>query len=141
MILVWIGELISERDRQRRIIDYICRYCERVAAVIRAALVSYDPSVILPIPPLLFGYFDYRWRGFVNQGERKIRFHIPSACAYNPCYGGASLICLYARQPSRRYPDNFRDLHLLFPQFFAQIISIFSVDASIGLMNWSPVFE
>ncbi len=135
MILVWIGELISEKKIGNGVsLIIFAGIVSGLPQAIRAALVSYDPSVIPSYTAfVVLAILIIAGVVFVNQGERKIPVSYSKRVRGNRVYGGASTYLPLRVNQAGVIPIIFAISILLFPQFFAQIISIFSVDASIRL--------
>ncbi|MEX2033153.1 MAG: preprotein translocase subunit SecY [Candidatus Colwellbacteria bacterium] len=130
MILVWLGELITEQKLGNGISLLIfAGIVASLPLVLRNAFLSYDPSnlptyisfVVLAL--VVIGAIV-----FFNEGERKVPVAYAKRIRGNKLYGGvASYLPLRVGQAGV-IPIIFAISLLLFPQFFAQIISAFSTD-------------
>lgn len=130
MILVWLGELITEQKLGNGISLLIfAGIVASLPLVLRNAFLSYDPSnlptyisfVVLAL--VVIGAIV-----FFNEGERKVPIAYAKRIRGNKLYGGvASYLPLRVGQAGV-IPIIFAISLLLFPQFFAQIISAFSTD-------------
>lgn len=130
MILVWLGELITEQKLGNGISLLIfAGIVSSLPIVLRNAFLSYDPSnlptyisfVVLAL--VVIGAIV-----FFNEGERKVPVSYAKRVRGNRIYGGvASYLPLRVGQAGV-IPIIFAISLLLFPQFFAQIISVFSTD-------------
>jgi preprotein translocase subunit SecY len=135
MILVWIGEIINEKKIGNGIsLIIFAGIVSSLPQAIRGAIVSYNPA-ILPsyIAFAILSILIIAGVVFVNQGERKIPVSYSKRVRGNRVYGGASTYLPLRVNQAGVIPIIFAISILLFPQFFAQIISIFSTDASIRL--------
>lgn len=135
MILVWIGELISEKKiGNGTSLIIFAGIVSGLPAMIRGALINYNPDV-LPTYAIFIILSIIIIAGvvFVNQGERKIPVSYSKRVRGNKMYGGASTYLPLRVNQAGVIPIIFAISILLFPQFFAQIISIFSLDLSLRL--------
>ena len=130
MVLVWLGELITEQKLGNGISLLIfAGIVASLPLVLRNAYLSYDPSnlptyisfVVLAL--VVIGAIV-----FFNEGERKVPVAYAKRIRGNKLYGGvASYLPLRVGQAGV-IPIIFAISLLLFPQFFAQVISAFSTD-------------
>lgn len=135
MILVWIGELITEKKiGNGTSLIIFAGIVSALPQAIRTAILSYDPAV-LPT------YFAFAVLAiviiggvvFVNQGERKIPVAYSKRVRGNKVYGGAMSYLPLRVNQAGVIPIIFAISILLFPQFFAQILSVVSTDLSLRL--------
>ncbi len=135
MILVWIGELISEKKIGNGVsLIIFAGIVSGLPNAVKNAIVAYDPSVLPSY--LAFAVLSILIVAgvvFVNQGERKIPVTYSKRVRGNKMYGGASTYLPLRVNQAGVIPIIFAISILLFPQFFAQIISVFSPDFSIRL--------
>lgn len=135
VILMWLGELITEQKigNGTSLIIFAGIVSELPKAV-RSAVAAYDPSM-LPT----FGVFAVlsilviAGVVFVNQGERKVPVSYSKRVRGNKVYGGAMSYLPLRVNQAGVIPIIFAISILLFPQFFAQIISVVSTDWSLRL--------
>ena len=130
MILVWLGELITEQKLGNGVSLLIfAGIVASLPLVLRNAYLSYDPAnlptyisfVVLAL--VVIGAIV-----FFNEGERKVPVSYAKRIRGNKLYGGvASYLPLRVGQAGV-IPIIFAISLLLFPQFFAQVISAFSTD-------------
>ena len=135
MILMWIGELISEYKIGNGIsLIIFSGIVSRIPVVIQQAFTSFDASTTPTyIGFTLLAIVIIAGVVFVNQGERKVPVSYSKRIRGTKMYGGsASYLPLRVNQAGV-IPIIFAISILLFPQFFAQIISVFSSDLSIKL--------
>jgi preprotein translocase subunit SecY len=142
LILMWIGELISEQ-----------KIGNGISLIIFAGIVSSLPQTIARAqltytPQMLTTYIVFAIMSilvvagvvFINEGERKIPVTYAKRVRGNKMYGGASSYLPLKVNQAGVIPIIFAISILLFPQFFAQIISIFSTSASIKLQGLVTAF-
>ncbi|PIR89349.1 MAG: preprotein translocase subunit SecY [Candidatus Harrisonbacteria bacterium CG10_big_fil_rev_8_21_14_0_10_40_38] len=141
-ILMWIGELISEY-----------KIGNGISLLIFAGIVSSLPSFISQIVtnPGQIDFATYIAFGllslliiagvvFVSQGERKIPISYSKRIRGNRMYGGSvSYLPLKVNQAGV-IPIIFAISILIFPQFIAQLVAIFSVSASNKVAGIMGVF-
>jgi preprotein translocase subunit SecY len=73
---------------------------------------------------------------FISEGERKIPVTYAKRVRGNKIFGGATSYLPLKVNQAGVIPIIFAISILLFPQFFAQIVSIFSVDLSVTLQGY-----
>ncbi len=142
MILMWLGELINEQ-----------KIGNGISLIIFAGIVSRIPQAIQNLfatyqPELLTTYVTFAVLSilvvagvvFISEGERKIMVTYAKRVRGNKMYGGATSYLPLKVNQAGVIPIIFAISILLFPQFFAQIISIFSKDFSIKLQGWISGF-
>lgn len=140
MILVWIGELITEQ-----------KIGNGISLIIFSGIVNGLPSIVLQL------YFDYQTGTmeidkiisfivigliviagvvFIQEGERKIPIAYAKQIRGTKMYGGASSYLPIKVNSAGVIPIIFAISILLFPQFIAQISGVFSKDLSLKLNEW-----
>ena len=135
MVLMWIGELITEQKLGNGTsLIIFAGIVSRLPTIVRTAVFSYDPATLPTyIAFVLLSVVIIGGVVFVNQGERKVPISYSKRIRGNRVYGGAvSYLPLRVNQAGV-IPIIFAISILLFPQFFAQIISIFSTSVSLKL--------
>jgi len=135
---MWIGELISEYKIGNGISLLIfAGIVSGIPTAIRTAIATYERN-LLPtyIAFLLLAVLIIAGVVFVNQGERKVPISYSKRVRGNKIYGGAMSYLPLRVNQAGVIPIIFAISLLLFPQFFAQIIAIFSQDASIRLFDF-----
>ncbi|MEK7554569.1 MAG: preprotein translocase subunit SecY [Patescibacteria group bacterium] len=132
MILMWIGELISEYKIGNGISLLIfAGIVSSIPNAVRGALASFDESLVPTyIAFLLLAVVIIAGVVFVSQGERKVPVTYSKRVRGNRMYGGATSYLPLKVNQAGVIPIIFAISILLFPQFLAQIIAIFSTSAS-----------
>lgn len=142
MILMWLGELISEFKIGNGIsLIIFAGIVSRIPDVLTQALASYDPTVIPTY--LAFAMLSIVIIAavvFVTQGERKIPISYAKRVRGNKVYGGVSSYLPMKVNQAGVIPIIFAISILLFPQFVAQISSIISPELSAKLTGWVTLF-
>ncbi len=138
MILVWLGELISEFKIGNGIsLIIFAGIVSGLPTAITQAFASYDPSVIPTyIAFAILSVIIVAAVVFVTQGERKIPVSYAKRVRGNKMYGGVSSYLPIKVNQAGVIPIIFAISILLFPQFLAQIISIFSTELSTVMTEW-----
>ncbi len=128
MLLVWIGEIISEYKIGNGIsIIIFSGIVARLPEAVTSSVASYTPSML----PTYIGYIVLSIAiiasvTHVNEGERKIPVSYAKQVRGNKLYGGvASYLPLKINQAGV-IPIIFAISLLLFPQFLAQVLGVFS---------------
>jgi len=135
VILMWIGELISEYKIGNGISLLIfAGIVSSIPGAVRQAFLTYDPSLAPTyIAFLILSIVIIAGVVFVNQGERKIPIAYSKRIRGNRMYGGSTSYLPLRVNQAGVIPIIFAISILLFPQFFAQMIAIFSQDFSLRL--------
>jgi len=136
--LMWLGELISEYKMGNGISLLIfAGIVSRIPRDIKLAFVSFTPAMIqsyavflIAAAAVIMGVV------FVNEGERKIPISYARRVRGNKLFGGVSSYLPLKVNQAGVIPIIFAISVLLFPQFIAQAVSIFSTDLSIKLNEW-----
>ncbi|MBI2591619.1 MAG: preprotein translocase subunit SecY [Candidatus Brennerbacteria bacterium] len=135
VLLMWIGEMIDEYKIGNGISMIIfAGIVSGLPSALRNIIFSYNPQDI----PTYIAYavltvIVVAGVVFINEGERKIPVSYAKRVRGNKLYGGASSYLPLKVNQAGVIPIIFAVSILLFPQFFAQTISIFSPDLSIKL--------
>ncbi len=135
MILVWLGELISEQKIGNGIsLIIFAGIVSSLPATIRQAIATYDPS-ILPtyITFAILAIVVIAGVVFIQEGERKIPVAYAKRVRGTKMYGGSSSYLPIKVNQAGVIPIIFAISILLFPQFFAQITAVFSQGLSLKL--------
>ncbi len=133
--LMWIGELITEYKIGNGIsLIIFAGIVSGVPAAVRSIFLSYDPA-LLPtyIAFLILSIIIIAGVVFVNQGERKIPVSYSKRIRGNRMYGGSMSYLPLRVNQAGVIPIIFAISILLFPQFLAQIVAVFSGDLSVKL--------
>ena len=141
VLLMWIGELISEYKIGNGVSLLIfAGIVSRIPQMFSAGALTYTPAelptylifIVLSIV-VIAGVV------FVNEGERKVPVSYAKQVRGNKMYCGVSTYLPLRVNQAGVIPIIFAISLLLFPQFFAQIISILSPDLSYrvnGIVNY-----
>ncbi len=142
MILVWLGELITEQKIGNGIsLIIFAGIVSGLPAMIYKAFQTYTPEtlptyiVFVVVAVLVVAGVVY-----INEGERKIPIAYAKRVRGMKMYGGATSYLPLKVNQAGVIPIIFAISILLFPQFFAQAVSIFSKDLSLKLNDWVNVF-
>ncbi|MBI2075144.1 MAG: preprotein translocase subunit SecY [Candidatus Harrisonbacteria bacterium] len=135
MILVWIGELITEKKiGNGTSLIIFAGIVSALPQAVRTAVLSYDPAMLPTyIAFAVLAVIIIAGVVYVNQGERKIPVAYSKRVRGNKVYGGAMSYLPLRVNQAGVIPIIFAISILLFPQFFAQILSIVSTDLSVRL--------
>jgi preprotein translocase subunit SecY len=138
LLLMWIGELISEY-----------KIGNGVSLIIFAGIVSSLPqqigqSVLNFSPEMIPTYITFIVLAvvviagvvYVSEGERKVPVSYAKQVRGNKMYGGASTYLPLKVNQAGVIPIIFAISLLLFPQFFAQAVSVVSKEWSLVLNQW-----
>lgn len=138
VILMWIGELITEQKiGNGTSLIIFGGIVSSLPQIVQQVFVAYDPSMIPTYAAfLVLSVVIIAGVVFVNQGERKIPVAYSKRVRGNKVYGGAMTYLPLRVNQAGVIPIIFAISILLFPQFVAQIISIFSADFSVKLNGW-----
>ncbi|MEE8131691.1 MAG: preprotein translocase subunit SecY [Candidatus Paceibacterota bacterium] len=133
MILVWLGELISEQKIGNGIsLIIFAGIVSGLPNIIREAIISYDPTVLSTyLTFLVVAVLVIAGVVFINQGERKIPVAYAKRVRGMKMYGGVSSYLPLKVNQAGVIPIIFAISILLFPQFAAQISSIISQDFAL----------
>lgn len=137
VILMWLGELISEKKIGNGIsLIIFAGIVSRIPQTLREAIVSYNPQALPTyIAFIVLSILIIAGVAVINEGERKVPISYAKRIRGTKMYGGvASYLPLKINQAGV-IPIIFAISILLFPQFFAQTASIFAPDFSIKLQE------
>ncbi len=138
VVLMWIGELISEQKIGNGIsLIIFAGIVSRIPDIARTAILGYDAAVLPTyIAFTILSIIIIAGVVFVNQGERKIPISYAKRIRGTKMYGGSSSYLPLRVNQAGVIPIIFAISILLFPQFLAQIISVVSVNASLRLNDF-----
>ena len=142
MILVWIGELISEQKIGNGIsLIIFAGIVSRLPSALRQTVFSYNPE-ILPtyLVFAIVAVLVIAGVVFISEGERKIPIAYAKRVRGMKMYGGASSYLPLKVNQAGVIPIIFAISILLFPQFIAQAAAIFSKDLSLKLNDLASYF-
>lgn len=142
LILMWLGELITEQ-----------KIGNGTSLIIFAGIVSGLPGVLQTAilnytPELLTSYAVFAAAAvlviagvvFISEGERKIPVVYSKRVRGNKMFGGATTYLPLKVNQAGMIPIIFAISILLFPQFLAQILSVFSSGLSLKLQGFVTAF-
>lgn len=142
LILMWLGELITEQ-----------KIGNGTSLIIFAGIVSGLPGVLQTAilnytPELLTSYAVFAAAAvlviagvvFISEGERKIPVVYSKRVRGNKMFGGATTYLPLKVNQAGVIPIIFAISILLFPQFLAQILSVFSSGLSLKLQGFVTAF-
>ena len=135
MILMWLGELITEQKIGNGIsILIFAGIVARVPSAIREALLTYEPTRLATyILFILVSLLVIAGVVFINEGDRRIPINYAKRVRGIKMYGGVSSYLPIRVNQAGVIPIIFAISALLFPQFFAQLAAVFSKDFSVKL--------
>ena len=135
VFLMWIGEILSEFKIGNGIsLLILAGIVSSLPQVISSAFLNYTPAVLPTY--LLFAVISIVVIAgvvFVNEGERKIPVSYAKQVRGMKVYGGASSYLPLKVNQAGVIPIIFAISILLFPQFIAQSVAIFSPDFSLKM--------
>jgi preprotein translocase subunit SecY len=128
VFLVWIGDLIDERKLGNGISMIIfAGILAGLPTAVRNIVFAYDPSMLPTyISFLVVSIIIVAGVIFVNEGERKIPVSYAKRVRGTKVYGGVSTYLPLKVNQAGVIPIIFAVSILVFPQFFAQILSLIS---------------
>ncbi len=142
MIALWFGELITEQKIGNGIsLIILAGIVARLPASVGTALASYTPALLTTyigfaaVAVLIIGGIVY-----LNEGERKIPVAYARRVRGNKMYGGAQSYLPLKVNQAGMIPLIFAISVLLFPQFLAWIVSIFSAAWGVKINNFAQAF-
>jgi len=137
MLALWIGELISEQKVGNGIsLVIVAGILSGLPGQVQLALATFTSSdlpiyvAFLAIAVLLIAGVVY-----LNEGERKVPVTYARRVRGNKMFGGASSYLPLKVNQAGMIPLIFAVSVLLFPQFLAQIATVFSPEFSVKLTN------
>ncbi|MDO8466700.1 MAG: preprotein translocase subunit SecY [bacterium] len=137
MLLTWIGELIGEQKIGNGIsLIIFAGIISALPTVIKNTVISFDPANLPTyIAFAILSVIIIAGVVFVNQGERKVPVSYSRRIRGNKVYGGSSSYLPLKINQAGVIPIIFAISIMLFPQFFAQIISLFAPEPAATLQN------
>lgn len=142
ILLMWIGELISEYKIGNGISLII--FAGIVAALpqtVLASIFSYTPGVLPTyVAFIILSIVVIAGVVFITEGERKIPISYAKQVRGNKMYGGVSTYLPLRVNQAGVIPIIFAISVLLFPQFFAQMASLVSADFALTVNNFVNAF-
>ncbi|MDI6821099.1 MAG: preprotein translocase subunit SecY [Patescibacteria group bacterium] len=138
VFLMWIGELISEYKIGNGVsLIIFAGIVSSLPAHVIDSVLNYNPS-ILPtyIAFVILSIIVVAGVVFITEGERKLPVSYAKQVRGNKMYGGVSTYLPLKVNQAGVIPIIFAISILLFPQFFAQAISIVSSDLSLRINDF-----
>lgn len=138
ILIMWIGELISEYKIGNGIsLVIFAGIVSQLPQEVATALFNYNPQMLPTyIAFVILSVIVIAGVVFVNEGERKIPVSYAKQVRGTKMYGGVSTYLPLRVNQAGVIPIIFAISLLLFPQFFAQAISIASPSLSLTLNAW-----
>lgn len=142
IVLMWIGELISEYKIGNGVsLIIFAGIVSRLPSAFRSVIFSYTPAALPSyIIFAILAVVVIAGVTFINEGERKIPVSYAKRVRGTKMYGGVSSYLPLKANQAGVIPIIFAISVLLFPQFIAQAVSIFSVDLSLKMTAWVTGF-
>lgn len=138
MLLVWIGDLITEKKIGNGIsLIIFAGIVSSVPSTVQNAIATFDATVLTTyLAFIAVALVVIAGVVYVNEAERKVPITYAKRVRGNKMYGGvASYLPLKVNQAGV-IPIIFAISVLLFPQFFAQAVAFFSSDLSKTLNDF-----
>lgn len=138
MILIWLGELISEQKIGNGISLLIfAGIVSGLPQIIRTSLITYDPSTLPTyIAFILLSIVVIAGVTFVTEGERKIPVSYAKRIRGTKMVGGVSSYLPLRVNQAGVIPIIFAISIMLFPQFLAQMSVIISPEFGAWFNEW-----
>lgn len=142
VLLMWIGELISEYKIGNGISLLIfAGIIASLPQTVSSSFINYDASVLPTyIAFVLLSVIVIAGVVYVNEGERKVPVSYAKQVRGNKLYGGVSTYLPLKVNQAGVIPIIFAISILLFPQFIAQMSSVISADFSVWLTGFVSSF-
>ncbi len=144
VVLMWIGELITEYKLGNGISLLIFGgIIARLPSMTYSAYINYSPAKI-PVYTafVILAFLMVAGVVFVNEAERRVPISYAKRVRGNKMYGGVSSYLPLRVLQAGVMPIIFAISILLFPQFFAQFVSLISSKWGIILNNWiRPIYN
>jgi preprotein translocase subunit SecY len=142
VLLMWIGELISEYKIGNGVsLIIFAGIVSKLPQFLGQAIASYTPSM-LPTYFIFAALAIIVIAGvvFISEGERKVPVTYAKQVRGNKLYGGASSYLPLKVNQAGVIPIIFAISLLLFPQFLAQAVAVFSRDLSVTFLEYVNMF-
>lgn len=135
MIALWLGELISEQKVGNGIsLIILAGILSQFPSSISKAIAAYTPSLLIVyVGFVIFAILLIAAIVALNEGVRKIAISYARRVRGNKLYGGVSSYLPLKVNQAGMIPLIFAVSVLLFPQFIAQAVAIFSPSMSLKL--------
>jgi preprotein translocase subunit SecY len=142
LLALWFGELITEQKIGNGIsLIILAGIISRFPSSIATAFATYTPS-LLPtyIGFIVIGALLILGIVYLNEGERKIPVAYARRVRGNKMFGGSQSYLPLKVNQAGMIPLIFAISVLLFPQFLAQIVTIFSTTWGVRISNFAAAF-
>jgi preprotein translocase subunit SecY len=142
MLSLWFGELISEQKIGNGIsLIILAGIVSQLPTDLRLLVASYTPAML----PTYVGFAVIAVGiiaavVYLNEGERKIPIAYARRIRGNKMYGGSTSYLPLKVNQAGMIPLIFAVSVLLFPQFFSQVVSVFSSDLGLKLHDAISAF-
>lgn len=144
MLLMWIGELISEYKIGNGVsLIIFAGIVSSLPQIVSQSVMSFSPDMLPTyVIFILLSVAVIAGVVYVSEGERKVPVSYAKQVRGNKMYGGVSTYLPLKVNQAGVIPIIFAISLLLFPQFFAQAVSIVSKDWSLAVNQFvSSVFN
>jgi len=138
MVMVWIGDLITEKNIGNGVsILIFSGIVAGIPTTLQQLVVSFDATTLTTyLAFTAVAIVVIAGVVFINEGERKIPIMYAKRVRGNKMYGGASSYLPLKVNQAGVIPIIFAISILLFPQFIAQISTLFSAGIGETLTTW-----
>ena len=140
MILVWVGELISEQKIGNGISLLIfAGIVSRLPSVVQQFILDYQAGTLrvdFILTFIVVAILVIAGVVFIQEGERRVPVSYAKRVRGTKLYGGASSYLPFKVNQAGVIPIIFAVSVLLFPQFLSQLTSIFSADLALKMNDW-----
>lgn len=142
LILMWLGELITEQKiGNGTSLIIFAGIVSGLPGIIQTAILNYSPELVTSyVAFALAAVLVIAGVVFISEGERKIPVVYSKRVRGNKMFGGATSYLPLKVNQAGVIPIIFAISILLFPQFLAQILSIFSSGLSLKLQGFVTAF-
>lgn len=142
MLALWLGELITEEKVGNGIsLIILAGIISGLPATIGRAVLSYNPQLLLSyLGFIIIGFLLIAGIVYLNEGERKIPVAYARRVRGTKMFGGAQSYLPLKVNQAGMIPLIFAISVLLFPQFLAQIVAIFSAHWGVVVSNFAQAF-
>ncbi len=142
IIALWLGELITEQKIGNGIsLIIFAGIVSKLPSGIGAAFATYTPGLLTAYLALLAaGALLIAGVVYLNEGERKIPVAYARRVRGNKMYGGSQSYLPLKVNQAGMIPLIFAISVLLFPQFIAQIVTIFSSSLGVKVNDLATAF-
>jgi preprotein translocase subunit SecY len=142
LILMWIGELMSEQKMGNGIsLIIFAGIISRLPQTLIELKANYsDQMLVTYIIFAIISVFVIAGVVFISEGERKIAVTYAKRVRGNKMYGGVTSYLPLKVNQAGVIPIIFAVSIMLFPQLLAQLLALFSADLSVTVQNFVSTF-